>query len=107
MWFLMYPGDEHSKWPGHLLTDGRVEHRWDEPKEAGRWFLTNLNTLKPSRGGDGVFPQRADALWDSYLMFDRAASWNDVPTGVLSWGYTVMRTRAQLEKDFEFALASR
>jgi hypothetical protein len=107
VWFRMYPGDAQSKWPGELLTDRRVQHRWDEPKAAGRWFMTNLNSLRPSRGGDGVFPQRVDALWDSYLLFGRTASWNDVPNGLLSWGYTVMRTRAQLSGDFEFAIASR
>ena len=105
IWFRMYPGDAQSKWPHELLTDRRVAHRWDEPKTAGRWFLTNLRSLRPSRGGDGVFPQRVDALWDSYLLFDRKAVWNDTPTGVLSWSYTVMRTRAQLVKDFQFAIA--
>jgi len=104
VWFRMYPGDEQSKWPRQLLTDRRVQHRWDEPKAAGRWFLTRLSSLRPSRGGDGVFPQRADALWDSYLLFDRNASWNDVPSGVLSWGYTVLRTRDQLARDFAFAI---
>ena len=107
IWFRMYPGDAESKWRSDLLTDRRVELRWDVPKTAGRWLLTNLESLRPSRGGDGVFPQRADALWDSYLLFDRGATWNDTPSGVLSWGYTVMRTRAQLLKDFQFAIANR
>ena len=102
----MYPGDAESKWPRELLTDRRVEHRWDEPKTAGRWFMTNLNALRPSRGGDGVFPQRVDALWDSYLLFDRNAAWNDTPNGLLSWGFPVMRTRAQLLKDFQFAIGA-
>ncbi|PYQ75521.1 MAG: hypothetical protein DMG01_18660 [Acidobacteria bacterium] len=107
IWFRMYPGDAESKWPRELLTDRRVEHRWDEPKTAGRWFMTNLNALRPSRGGDGVFPQRVDALWDSYLLFDRNAAWNETPNGLLSWGFPVMRTRAQLLKDFQFAIAQR
>lgn len=99
----MYPGDAESKWPRQLLTDRRVEHRWDDEKAAGRWFLTRLTALRPSRGGDGRFPQRVDALWDSYLLFDRQAVWNDMPTGLLSWGYTVMRTRDQLLNDFQVA----
>lgn len=102
IWFRMYPGDAAEKWPSQLLVDRRVEHRWDEPKAAGRWFLENLQSLRPSRGGDGVFPQRVDALWDSYLLFGREGTWNDVPSGLLSWGYTVMRTRPQLLKDFQF-----
>ena len=107
IWFRMYPGDAESKWPHELLTDSRVEHRWDEPKTAGRWFLTNLQSLRPSRGGDGMFPQQADALWDTYLLFGRDGTWTDTPNGLLSWGYTVMRTRPQLLKDFQFVVAKR
>jgi len=102
----MYPGDEETKWPRELITDTRVEHRWDEPKTAGRWFMTNLQSLRPSRGGDGVFPQRVDALWDSYLLFDRGATWSETPDGLLSWGFTVMRTRPQLLKDWEFVVGN-
>ena len=100
----MYPGDAESAWPSGLLTDPRVEHRWDEPKAAGRWFLENLRTLRPSRGGDGRFPQRVDAMWDTYILFDRAARWNELPTGLLSWGYTINRTRDQLQRDLDFAV---
>ena len=107
IWFSTYPGDAETKWRSDLLTDARAGHRWDEPKSAGRWFMTNLRALRPARGGDGIFPQRDDAMWDTYLLFDRRAVWSDAPTGLLSWGYTVMRTRAQLLKDFRFAVASR
>jgi hypothetical protein len=102
----MYPGDSQAAWPSALLTDRRVQHRWDEPKTAGKWFLENLRTMRPSRGGDGRFPQRVDAMWDTYILFDRDADWKDVPDGVLSWGYTIMRTRGQLQKDFDFVAAS-
>jgi len=105
IWFNMYPGDAESKWRSDLLTDRRVEHRWDEPKTAGRWFLTNLNSLRPARGTGGRFPQRADALWDAYLLFGREGTWNgELPTGLLSWGSTLMGTRGQLLQDFQFAI---
>ena len=107
IWFRMYPGDAESKWPSQLLTDPRVEHRWDEPKASGRWFLANLRSLRPSRGGGRAFPQRTDALWDSYLLFGREGSWNDLPGGLLSWGSTVMATRGQLVGDFQFVTAAR
>lgn len=107
IWFRMYPGDAESKWPSQLLTDSRVEHRWDESKAAGRWFFTNLQALRPSRGGSRLFPQRVDALWDSYLLFGREATWNDMPSGLLSWGYPILQSRAQLTRDFQFATASR
>jgi hypothetical protein len=100
----MYPGDAESAWPSGLLTDPRVQHRWDEPKVAGRWFLENLHSITPSRGGDGRFPQRVDAMWDTYILFDRTAVWNTTPTGVLSWGYPIMRTKDQLARDVDFVL---
>jgi len=103
----MYPGDAESRWPREILIDRRVEQRWDEPKMAGRWFLGRLSDLRPSRGGDGVFPQRTDALWDSYLLFDRDAGWNSTPTGLLSWGYPVLRTRQKLAEDFRYAVSRR
>ena len=70
------------------------------PKNAGRWFFDHLSSLRPSRRGDGVFPQQVDALWDSYLLFDRDAMWKDTPSGLMSWGYTVLRTRDKLLDDF-------
>lgn len=103
----MYPGDAESRWPGQVLTDRRVVHRWDEPKAAGRWFMSRLSALRPSRGGGRAFPQRTDALWDSYLLFDRDGTWKDTPNGLLSWGYTVMRTRDKLTQDFRFAVTGR
>jgi hypothetical protein len=105
VWFRMYPGDAESKWPREILTDRRVAQRWDEPKTAGRWFFENLSLLRPSRGGDGVFPQRVDALWDSYILFDRDGTWKDTPGGLMSWGYTVLRTKDKLAEDFRVAVS--
>lgn len=104
VWFRMYPGDAEARWPRDIFNDRRVIQMWDEPKSAGRWFMTHLSDLRPSRGGDGRFPQQVDALWDSYLLFDRSATWNFSPSGVLSWGFTVMRTRNKLAEDLQYAL---
>ena len=103
IWFNMYPGDKESRWPHELFTDPRVTQRWDEPKTAGRWFLTHLSGLTPSRGGDQRFPQQVDALWDTYILFDDRGDWKEEPTGLLSWGYTVIRSREKLAQDFRFA----
>lgn len=103
----MYPGDAESRWPHEVLTDRRVIHAWDEPKAAGRWFLTHLSALRPSRGGNPSFPQRFDALWDTYLLFDRRATWGDTPSGVVSWGFTVMATRQKLAEDLQDAIRRR
>ena len=104
VWFRMYPGDQESRWPRDIFLDRRVVQAWDEPKAAGRWFLSHLSGLQPSRGGDGRFPQRDDALWDSYLLFERDAAWTTAPTGVVSWGFPVMRTRQKLADDLQYAL---
>jgi hypothetical protein len=72
-------------------------------KSAGRWFLTRLRGLTPSRDGDARFPQQADALWDTDLLFGRDGKWNQTPDGLVSWGYTIMRTREKLANDFSFA----
>jgi hypothetical protein len=108
VWFRMYPGDSESRWPRGIFTDPRVQQRWDEPKMAGRWFLDNLGDLKPARRVEGRFPQRVDAMWDTWMLFDRKATWKERPGGLVSWGYTIMATRAQLQEDLEsLAAASR
>jgi len=104
IWFNMYKGDSETKWPVGLFRDDRVTERWDEPKSAGRWFLNHLQSLHPALGGDEKFPQQVDALWDSYILFDRNAQWQQAPTGLLSWGYTIMRTRDKLAEDFRYAV---
>ena len=103
----MYPGDEESKWPRTIFKDARIQQRWDEPKAAGRWFLDNLRDLRPAHNVNGRFPQRVDAMWDTWMLFDRKATWKDRPDGLLSWGYTIMQTNAQLHDDFESVIGPR
>ena len=107
VWFRMYPGDQESRWPREILLDRRVVQTWDEPKAAGRWFKSHLSELRPSRGGGGPFPQRDEALWDSYVLFDRDATWNSTPSGVVSWGFTVMSTHQKLAEDLRYVLNHR
>lgn len=97
----MYERDEESRWPKTLFTDKRIEQRWDEPKAAGRWFLDNLHDMHPAHNVAGKFPQRVDAMWDTWMLFDRKATWKDRPDGLLSWGYPIMPTRGQLLEDVE------
>jgi hypothetical protein len=99
VWFRMYPGDAEERWPRALFTDPRVQQAWDEPKMAGRWFLDNLRDLRPAHRVSGKFPQRVDAMWDTWMLFDRQAKWKDKPDGLLSWGYPIMATRGQLRQD--------
>jgi hypothetical protein len=83
----------------HDRTPGEGQACWGPFQES-----IDFSDTTPSRSGDGQFPQQADALWDSYLLFDRDATWNGMPSGVLSWGFTVMRTRQQLAADLQYAL---
>jgi len=69
--------------------------------------MSHQSDLRPSRGGDGQFPQRDDARRDSYLLFERTATWTSAPSGVLSWGFTVMCTRQRLAADLRYALTLR
>lgn len=103
----MYPGDAESRWPRTLFHDPRVAQRWDEPKLAGRWFLEHLHDLKPARPVVGKFPQRVDAMWDTWMLFDRTATWRDRPDGLVSWGYPIMATRGQFQDDLESLAVAR
>jgi len=107
IWFRMLDEDEASRWPRGVFTDKRVTQRWDEPKAAGAWFLEHLRDLTPSRQVSGKFPQRVDAMWDTWILFDRSAEWKDVPDGLISWGYTIMQTRGQFAEDLEALAGAR
>jgi len=101
VWFHMYDEDDPARWPRDVFTDRRVEQRWDENKAAGAWFLEHLRDLRPARAVSGRFPQRVDAMWDTWMLFDRGATWKETPDGLVSWGYTIMDTRGQFQDDLE------
>jgi hypothetical protein len=107
IWFRMLDEDEAGRLPRQVFTDTRVEQRWDEPKAAGAWFLEHLRDLHPARPVSGTFPQRVDAMWDTWMLFDRGAAWTDVPGGLVSWGYTIMQTREQFAEDVEALAGTR
>ena len=107
VWFRMLEDDELGRWPREVFTDSRVEQRWDESKAAGKWFLENLRDMRPAHDVAGTFPQRVDAMWDTWMLFDRGAAWKEsTPDGLLSWGYTIMKTRQQFQDDLEAVSAA-
>ena len=102
VWFDMVPGDARSRWPRDLLTDGRVEHFWDEEKTVGTWYARRAASLR-----DQLTPESnwndADVLWDSYLLYGADARWQDdeAPTGLILWGRTIVAARRSLLEYFE------
>lgn len=97
IWFNMFPGDSRAKWPSSLLTDERVTHRWDEPKEVGRWFGERAGDMRPKLSEGSSWS--GEILWDSYLLYGAAAQWDAVPTELIRWGRTIVAGRDALKSD--------
>ena len=95
----MYPHDSKAQWPGELLTDSRVAHRWDESKSIGRYLFAHASALQP-RAAAGTLRTDVDTLWDAYLLFGAGATWTGaMPEGLVSLGSTIMSTRERLVVD--------
>jgi hypothetical protein len=93
LWFNMLPGDARGEWDPRLLTDERVTHFWDEEKLAGRFFAETEKFFSP-------------IAWDAYYLYGPEARWDDRPAPLVSWGYTIMGKRNQLQEDFSDLLDS-
>ena len=103
IWFNMYPGDARAKWPAALLTDPRVTHYWDEPREVGRVYLANLASMIGRRAAMTLSPT-ADVLWDAFFLYEPGDSWREPVPPPMSWGYPIMATRDQLVKEVDALL---
>ena len=99
IWFNMFPGDARSKWPPDLLIDPRVTHRWDEAKTVGRWYGQQTSHMQRQLTPDSSW--NGEILWDSYVLYGSDARWDDVPTGVIHWGRTIVAARDTLRADAE------
>jgi hypothetical protein len=99
IWFDMFPGDARSKWPPELLTDLRVVHRWDEGKTVGRWYGQHTSVMQAQRTPESKWT--GEILWDAYLLYGADARWDDVPTGLIHWGRTIVAARETLRTDAE------
>ena len=85
VWFNMYPGDDHSKWPRGVLTDDRVRQYWDAEQVVGSWYGKHV-----TEGGDGHIE------WDAWFLYDGDAEWTDEPSPMVGWGRTIAGTRKKL-----------
>lgn len=93
--FRMLASDRLAGWlvkPGDLLSDPRVTHDWDEGKLVGRWYDEHVTRVGES-GGD-----RAE--WDAYFLYGPDATWGDGSPREISWGRTIVASRAKLLHDF-------
>ncbi len=84
IWFNMLITDHRSRWDDALLTDDRVTHFWDQPKEVGRWYASQ-----------GNYPF-GDVAWDIYFLYGPEAEWSQAPEPLISSGFTIIAQRAVL-----------
>ena len=103
IWFNMFPGDSREKWPGKLLTDGRVAHYWDAQQLVGNMYFQNLPTIWEKRAPQ-TGPPVDLILWDAYLLYEPKVRWEDAPPPVISWGSTIIQTQEQLVRDLRTLL---
>lgn len=97
IWFNMYPSDKRERWPADILTDSRVVHYWDEPKNVGKWYGARLPEMQTSVAPDSV-ENEGPILWDVYLVYGPESRWDDAPTGLRRWGRTILKTRESLRQ---------
>jgi len=89
IWFKMLPSDHRGAWNSNLLTDLRVHHYWDEPREVGTWYAEN-----------NLFSHGSIA-WDVYYLYGRDAVWDEFPEPLQRSGYTVFGDRNNLLDEVE------
>ena len=96
IWFNMYPGDDHSRWPEGLLTDNRVIQLWDAEQVVGSWY------------GEHVTRREAGHIeWDAWFLYGKEAIWEDGPEPLEGWGRTIAGTRKELAEKISGLLEDR
>jgi len=86
VWFNMLPADDYSEWDDSLLTDDRVIHFWDQPKEVGRWYAQQ-----------DVYPV-GPVAYDIYFLYGPEAEWEEIPKPLLSLGSTILGQKTRLSE---------
>ena len=80
----MLGGDAREEWTGNTMPDPRVTHFWDGETEIGRWFAEEVE------GYQGI-------AWDVYYLYGPDATWEDVPSPLVSSGNTIYAERDVLK----------
>ena len=87
VWYSMLGSDSPEAFPAaqEFLSDSRVTHYWDEPKDVGRWYLDVVPTGYKGR-----------IQWDAFYLYSDDSVWDDEPTDLLAWGRTILDDRRKL-----------
>jgi len=76
--------DSREMWKGTTMPDARVLHFWDGERKIGEWFAEQID------GYEGV-------AWDTYYLYGPEATWETVPSSLVSSGGTIYGERQALE----------
>ena len=106
IWFNMVPGDARQRWRSTLLPDARVSQFWADAQSIGRLMAGALPRLATTRAPQSIDID-GDVLWDAYLIYGPDVRWDgdQAPPGVISWGSTILLTRATFQRALLNALA--
>ena len=84
-------GDARAEWDGTTMPDPRVMHFWDGDTQIGQWFAKQVD------GYEGV-------AWDVYYLYGPDATWNSIPSPLISSGGTIYSEHKQLETQVQTLL---
>ena len=87
VWFAVLGPDSSSQVDSSLLDDPRVTQYWDSDGEVSAFLTEHADQLGLPE--DGLF-------WDAYLLFNRDAYWEEVPTELVGWGAPVVTSIDEL-----------
>lgn len=94
VWFNQLPGDSRGAWDPSLLDDARVIEYWDEQRLSGPWFFEQREQIGFEFFGGAV-------VWDSSLLFGPQATWEEVPSPLEHFGYTVIARSDRLHTELQ------
>ena len=94
VWSNQLPSDSRGGWDTSVLDDRRVTEFWDGDGVVARWLFRNREQIGFDFFGGA-------AVWDSSLLFGPEVSWDPVPSPIEHFGYTVIRSRAGLQRSLE------
>ena len=90
IWFDVLRSDDRSKWDPDIMADPRVVHLWDDERTIGRWFPDQDDYRELIFGS---------LAWDIYFLYGPEALWENVPSPLVSSGFTIIGKRKALQRE--------